>query len=489
MNLLQDHDALTFDDVLLVPCASDVHPQEVDITTRLTRRITLNVPLLSAAMDTVTEGTMAISMARQGALGVIHRNLSVTEQAQEVDLVKRSESGMITRPITLTPDRPLSEARDLMRRYRISGVPITDERGCLVGILTNRDLLFEGDVDRACGSVMTKENLVTAPVGTTLTDAERLLHRHKIEKLPIVDGDGRLVGLITVKDISKRRAYPHAAKDAQGRLLAAAALGTTDAPERADALVEAGVDVLVLDTAHGHARDVVATVGRLRKRFPDIDLIAGNVVTSEGTRALIEAGADAVKVGVGAGSICTTRVVTGVGMPQVSAIAACAEAAAAYDIPIVADGGVKYSGDIVKALAAGASTVMLGSMLAGTDESPGEVVLYNGERFKEYRGMGSIGAMRTRTSADRYRQERVTEVSKLVPEGIEGRVSYKGPVGGVVYQIVGGLRAGMGYTGAPTLAELRTKPMVRITNAGLFENHPHSVDVTNEAPNYQRRDG
>jgi len=488
LNLRHDIEALTFDDVLLVPCESDVHPQEVEVATRLTRRIRLDVPLLSAAMDTVTESPMAIAMARQGGLGVIHRNLSIADQATEIDLVKRSESGMITRPITLTPDRPLSEAQELMRRYRISGVPITNEEGCLVGILTNRDLLFEQDTNRPCGSVMTKEDLVTAPVGTTLADAERLLHYHKIEKLPIVDGGGYLKGLITVKDISKRRAYPNAAKDAQGRLLAAAALGTTDALERASALVDAGVDVLVLDTAHGHAREVVRAAGRLKERFPRVDLIAGNVVTREGTRALIEAGVDAVKVGVGAGSICTTRVVTGVGMPQVTAIAECAEEADRHDIPVIADGGVKYSGDVVKALAAGASAVMLGSMLAGTDESPGEVILYNGERYKEYRGMGSIGAMRTRTSADRYRQERVTEISKLVPEGIEARTSYKGPVGAVVYQIIGGIRAGMGYTGARDLSELRTKPMVRITNAGLFESHPHSVVVTKEAPNYQRRD-
>ncbi|MDQ2827691.1 MAG: IMP dehydrogenase [Chloroflexota bacterium] len=489
MNLHHDNDALTFDDVLLVPCASDVHPQEVDIKTRLTRRITLNVPLLSAAMDTVTEGNMAIAVARQGGLGVVHRNLKIDEQAAEVDIVKRSESGMITRPITLTPDRPIGDAKELMSHYRISGVPITDERGRLVGILTNRDLLFEGDTDRPCGAVMTKDNLITAPLGTTLAEAERLLHRHKIEKLPIVDGDGRLTGLITVKDISKRRAYPNAAKDAGGRLLVGAGLGTVDTAERAAALVEAGVDVLVLDTAHGHARDVVRTAAMLKERFPDTDLIAGNVVTAEGTRDLIAAGVDAVKVGVGAGSICTTRVVTGVGMPQITAIDECARVAAEYDIPIIADGGVKYSGDVVKALAAGASAVMLGSMLAGTDESPGEVILYNGERFKEYRGMGSIGAMRTRTSTDRYRQERVTEVSKLVPEGIEGRISYKGPVGAVIYQIVGGLRAGMGYTGARDLADLRTKPMVRITNAGLFESHPHSVSVTKEAPNYQRHDG
>ncbi len=488
MNLRYPTEALTFDDVLLVPSESDVHPQRVDITTRLTRRIRLNMPLLSAAMDTVTEGEMAIAMARHGGIGVIHRNLTIAEQAQEVDLVKRSESGMITRPITLTPDRPIADAQELMRRYRISGVPIVDERGRLVGILTNRDLLFETDTDRVCGEVMTSVGLVTAPIGTTLDDAETLLHRHKIEKLPIVDESGYLKGLITVKDISKRRAFPNAAKDAHGRLLVAAALGTTDAIERAGALVEAGVDVLVLDAAHGHSRDVVQTAARLKRHFPATDLIAGNVVTAEGARALIEAGADAIKVGVGAGSICTTRVVTGVGMPQVTAISECAGVAAEYDVPVIADGGVKYSGDVVKALASGAGAVMLGSMLAGTDESPGEVILYNGERYKEYRGMGSLGAMRSRTSADRYRQEHVTELAKLVPEGIEGRVSYKGPVGAVLYQIIGGLRAGMGYTGAADLQELRAKPMVRITNAGLFESHPHSVIVTHEAPNYQRRD-
>lgn len=488
MKLSDDSLALTFDDVLLVPCESDVHPQSVDISTRLTRRIVLNIPLLSAAMDTVTEATMAIAMARHGGLGVIHRNMSIENQAQEVDLVKRSESGMITRPITLTPDRPISDAQELMRRYRISGVPIVDDDGRLVGILTNRDLLFETDVERPCAAVMTSRGLVTAPVGTTLTDAEHLLQRHKIEKLPIVDEHGYLKGLITVKDISKRRAFPIAAKDAQGRLLVGGAIGTAGALERAAALVDAGVDVLVLDTAHGHNMDVVRMAARLKERFPSVDLVAGNVVTRAGARALIEAGVDALKVGVGAGSICTTRVVTGVGMPQITAIAECAAVAAEHDIPIVADGGVKYSGDVVKALAAGGSVVMVGSMLAGTDESPGEVILYNGERFKEYRGMGSLGAMKSRTSTDRYRQEHVTEAAKLVPEGIEGRVSYKGPVGAVIYQVVGGLRAGMGYTGARNLAELKTRPMVRITNAGLFESHPHSVLITQEAPNYQRRD-
>jgi IMP dehydrogenase len=487
MDRLLHGEGLTFDDVLLVPCASDVLPGEVDLTTRLTRTISLTVPVLSAAMDTVTEGNMAIAMARQGGIGIIHRNMPIADQAGEVDLVKRSESGMIGKPITLTPDRSLADAQDLMRRFHISGIPITDGDGRLVGIITNRDLLFETEVHRPIGEVMTRDRLITAPLGTTLEQAERMLHRHKIEKLPIVDETGRLRGLITVKDIAKRRQFPNAAKDSQGRLLAGAALGVTDALERAGELVAAGVDVLVLDTAHGHSREVVKTTARLRDRFPDVQLVAGNVVTAEGTRALIAAGADAVKVGVGAGSICTTRVVAGVGMPQITAIADCAAAASEHDVPIIADGGVKYSGDVVKALAAGAATVMLGSMLAGTDESPGEVILYNGERFKEYRGMGSIGAMRTRLAADRYHQEGVEQIAKLVPEGIEGRVAYRGSVQAVIYQILGGLRSGMGYTGAHSIAELQTRPFVRITNAGLYESHPHSVVITKEAPNYAPR--
>jgi IMP dehydrogenase len=476
--------ALTFDDVLLLPGESDVLPQEADLTTRLSRRIRLNTPILSAAMDTVTEGPMAIAMARQGGIGIIHRNMSIADQAAEVDLVKRSESGMISKPITLTADRSLTDAQEMMRRYRISGIPIADAEGRLIGIITNRDLLFETDFDQPIAAVMTRERLVTAPLGTTLDDAERILHRHKIEKLPIVDETGRLRGLITVKDIAKRRQFPQAAKDAHGRLLAGAAIGVADAVDRAHALVEAGVDVLVLDTAHGHSREVLRATALLRDRFPDVELIAGNVVTAAATRALIEAGADAIKVGVGAGSICTTRVVAGVGVPQITAIDQCAEVASSHDIPVIADGGIKYSGDVVKALAAGASTVMLGGMLAGTDESPGEVVLYNGERFKEYRGMGSIGAMRTRMAADRYHQEGVAQIGKLVPEGIEGRVSYKGTVAAVVYQILGGLRSGMGYTGARTIVELQSKPFIRITNAGLFESHPHSVVLTKESPNY-----
>jgi IMP dehydrogenase len=410
--------------------------------------------------------------------------MDIAAQAAEVDLVKRSESGMIVRPITLSPDHTLADASDLMARYHISGIPITNGEGKLVGIITNRDLLFETDLQRPISQVMTTERLVTGPLGTTLDQAESMLRRHKIEKLPIVDAAGYLRGLITVKDIAKRRQFPHAAKDAAGRLLVGAALGTQDALERAAALVAAGVDALVLDTAHGHAADVVRTTAALKRHYPEVQLVAGNVVTAQGTRALIEAGADAVKVGVGAGSICTTRVVSGVGMPQITAIAECAEVAADLGVPIIADGGIKYSGDVVKALAAGASSVMLGSMLAGTDESPGEVILYHGERFKEYRGMGSIGAMRARVAADRYHQEDVDQVGKLVPEGIEGRVSFKGPLQAVVYQVLGGLRSGMGYTGSATIAELQTKPFTRITNAGLRESHPHSVTITQEAPNY-----
>jgi IMP dehydrogenase len=482
---LQVHgEGLTFDDVLLLPCASNVQPRDADLSTRFTRSLRLNVPLVSAAMDTVTEGELAIAMARQGGIGIVHRNMAIAAQAAEVDLVKRSESGMISRPITLTPERSLADASEMMSRYHISGIPITDSQGILVGIITNRDLLFETDFSRSIAEVMTSDRLITAPEGTTLDQAERVLHRHKIEKLPIVDRDGSLRGLITVKDIAKRRQFPSAAKDAHGRLLVGAALGTHDVEERAAALVAAHVDVLVLDTAHGHANDVVRAVAFLKGRFPDVEIVAGNVVTAEATRALIKAGADAIKVGVGAGSICTTRVVSGVGMPQVTAIADCADAAAEFDIPIIADGGVKFSGDVVKALAAGASTVMLGSLLAGTEESPGEVILYNGERFKEYRGMGSIGAMRTRLAADRYHQGDVEQVSKLVPEGIEGRVAFKGTVQAVVYQVLGGLRSGMGYTGAATIAELQTKPFVRITNAGLRESHPHGVVITKEAPNY-----
>jgi IMP dehydrogenase len=484
MTLQVRGEGLTFDDVLLLPCASDVLPRNVDVSTRFTRAIRLNVPLVSAAMDSVTEGELAIAMARQGGIGIIHRNMEIEAQAAEVDLVKRSESGMISRPITLTPDRSLADAAEMMARFHISGIPITDQRGMLVGIITNRDLLFETDFARSITEVMTADRLITAPEGTTLDQAERVLHQHKIEKLPIVDGAGYLRGLITVKDIAKRRQFPNAAKDAHGRLLVGAALGTHDVTERAAALVAAGVDVLVLDTAHGHAADVVRAVAALKGRFPAVEIVAGNVVTAEATRALIEAGADAVKGGVGAGSICTTRVVAGVGMPQVTAIAECAEAAAAYDVPIIADGGVKFSGDVVKALAAGASTVMLGSMLAGTEESPGEVILYNGERFKEYRGMGSIGAMRTRLAADRYHQADIDQVGKLVPEGIEGRVAFKGSLQAVIYQVLGGLRSGMGYTGAATISELQTKPFVRITNAGLRESHPHGVVITKEAPNY-----
>lgn len=476
--------ALTFDDVLLVPGDSDVLPHTVDLRARLTRNITLMIPLLSAAMDTVTEAPLAIALARQGGMGVIHRNLPIAAQAAEVDVVKRSENGMIRRPITLTAHNTLAEALDLMARFRISGIPITNEEGFLEGILTNRDIVFEEDHSRLIESAMTRAPLVTAREGTTLEEAQLVLRRHKIEKLPIVDADGRLCGLITVKDIAKRKRYPQAAKDGHGRLLVGAAVGTAGAIERAAALVEAGVDVLVLDTAHGHAHDVVRVAADLKRAFPRVDLVAGNVVTAAATRALIEAGVDAVKVGVGAGSICTTRVVSGVGMPQISAIQVCARVAQAAGVPIIADGGVRYSGDLTKALAAGADSVMLGNLLAGTEESPGDVIVYNGERFKDYRGMGSLGAMRERRVADRYHQEDVPSVGKLVPEGIEGRIPYKGRLEDVVHQLLGGLRSGMGYVGAPTLAALKARPMVRISPAGMAEGHPHNVMITREAPNY-----
>ena len=478
---------LTFDDVLLVPAQSDVLPASVDTATRLTRSIPLAIPLLSAAMDTVTEARMAIALAREGGIGVIHRNLSIEDQVVEVDKVKRSESGMIVEPVTLPADAPVREALAVMERYHISGVPITDEIGRLVGILTNRDLRFVEDVEQPVSAVMTSENLITAPTGTTLEEARSILHRHRVEKLPVVDERGFLTGLITVKDIQKKIQFPHATKDAKGRLRVAAAVGVgADADDRAEALVSAGVDALVVDTAHGHAMSVLRTVERI-KRSHDVAVIAGNVATAAATEALIAAGADAVKVGVGPGSICTTRVVAGVGVPQVTAILDCARAASRHDIPVIADGGVQYSGDIAKAIAAGADTVMLGSLLAGVDESPGEVVLYQGERFKEYRGMGSIGAMKARSfSKDRYFQEGVGNIQKLVPEGIEGRVAYKGPLSNLVYQLVGGLRSAMGYVGAadvPTL--MRETRFVRITAAGLRESHPHDVVITREAPNYR----
>lgn len=475
--------ALTFDDVLLVPRHSVTHPKDVSTTSRFTSGIPLNLPLVSSAMDTVTESEMAIAMARAGGIGVIHKNMSIDRQAAEVDRVKRSESGMILNPITLAPDATLREANALMMRFKISGVPIVDREGQLVGIITNRDLQFERSLDRPLNDTMTKENLVTAPVGTTLEEAERILGRHRIEKLPVVDEHGKLRGLITVKDIHKRRQYPVANKDQHGRLRVAAAIGAAgDFHERALALIAAGVDALVIDTAHGHSDGVLRATAAVRDMFPDVQLVAGNVATREGAAALVACGVNAVKVGVGPGSICTTRVVTGVGVPQLTAIFDAVTGAA--DVPVIADGGIKYSGDIVKALAAGASSVMMGSMLAGTEESPGESFLLEGRRFKMIRGMGSLSAMQD-GSADRYFQEGEMSVKKLVPEGIEGRVPYKGPVGDVIYQMVGGLRSGMGYVGCTSIDELRTNTeFVRITTAGLRESHPHDVTITREAPNY-----
>jgi IMP dehydrogenase len=478
-------EGLTFDDVLLVPAESAVLPGEVSTRTRLTRTIELEIPIVSAAMDTVTEARMAIALAREGGIGVMHRNLSVGAQAAEVDKVKRSEAGMIVEPVTLPPGAPVAEALAIMATYRISGVPITDDEGRLVGILTNRDLRFEDDTTRSVADLMTARDLVTVPVGTTLEEARAVLHRHKIEKLPVVDGDGRLKGLITVKDIEKRTKYPHATKDEQGRLRVAAAVGTgPEGLERAAALVEEEVDVLVVDTSHGHSLGVVETVRDLRGRY-DVPVIAGNVATPEAVEALVDAGADAVKVGLGPGAICTTRVVAGIGVPQVTAVYDCAQVAARHEVPIVADGGIQFSGDIAKALAAGADTVMLGGLLAGTDESPGEVVFHQGEQFKEYRGMGSLGAMRARHSSDRYFQQDVEEVAKLVPEGIEGRVTYKGPLRNVVHQLVGGVRQAMGYCGAATVDELKQARFVRVTAAGQRESHPHDVSIVKEAPNYR----
>jgi IMP dehydrogenase len=486
--------ALTFDDVLLVPQHSTVLPNQVDISTRFTRNIRLNVPLLSAAMDTVTESAMAIAMAQHGGLGVIHKNLSIEEQASEVDRVKRSESGMIVNPITLSPTHRIYEALELMKRYRISGVPITEDgskEGRLVGILTNRDLRFETTVDRPISDVMTKAPLYSVPVGTTLDEARAILHKHKVEKLLVVDKEYRLKGLITVKDIQKQIKYPNACKDALGRLRCGAAIGVArDAFERAKALVDAGVDALVIDTAHGHSQGVIEMVARVRREFPNTDLVAGNVATAEATEALIGAGVDAVKVGIGAGSICTTRVVAGIGMPMISSVMECAKAAAARNVPVIADGGIRYSGDVVKALAVGASCAMIGNLFAGTDESPGEMILFQGRSYKEYRGMGSIGAMR-RGSRDRYFQDefdleggRATE--KLVPEGIEGRVAHKGSVAAMMYQLSGGLRAGMGYCGSGTIPELQRKAKwIRITPAGARESHVHDVTITKEAPNYR----
>jgi len=481
-------EGLTFDDVLLVPAESAVLPNEVSTATRLTRTIALELPLVSAAMDTVTEARMAIALARLGGIGVLHRNLAIADQVSEVDKVKRSESGMIVEPLTLPPHALVADALALMQRYRVSGVPITDDSGRLVGILTNRDLRFENDTSQPVSALMTSDGLVTAPVGTTLVEAERLLHRHRIEKLPVVDADGVLKGLITVKDIQKRIEFPLATKDTHGRLRVGAAVGVgPDAFERAQALVAAGADVLVVDTAHGHSRGVVDMVARVKAIAGEFEVIAGNIATGEAAEALVDAGADAVKVGVGPGSICTTRVVAGVGVPQVTAVHDVAEAAARHGVPVVADGGMTSSGDVAKALASGADTVMLGSLLAGTDEAPGDVVFAHGERYKEYRGMGSIGAMKARGySKDRYFQGDVEDVDKLVPEGIEGRVPYKGPLQGVVHQIVGGLRQAMGYCGAETIDALQQARFVRITGAGLRESHPHDVTITKDSPNYRR---
>jgi len=478
-------EGLTFDDVLMVPGHSLVHPKNTDVSSRVTRRIRLQIPLLSAAMDTVTEAKMAIQMAREGGMGIVHKNLTPERQAEEVDRVKRSESGMILNPITLTPDATLRDAHRLMARFSISGVPIVEDGGRLVGIITNRDLQFETELDQPIRGVMTSEGLVTVPVGTTLDEARQLLHRHRIEKLPVVDAEGVLRGLITVKDIFKRQQYPDACKDEHGRLRVGAAVGAAHKDlERAALLVEAGVDVLVVDTAHGHSEGVLEAVARVRERFPDVELVGGNVGTTEGAKALVERGVDAVKVGVGPGSICTTRVVTGVGLPQLTAIMDAVDGVDGA-VPVIADGGVRYSGDIVKALAAGAESVMMGSMFAGTDESPGESFLLEGRRFKTIRGMGSLSAMEE-GSADRYFQEGERDVRKLVPEGIEARVPYKGPVSDTLYQLVGGLRSGMGYCGAESLEGLRGRArFIRVTMGGLRESHPHDVTITREAPNYR----
>ena len=472
---------LTFDDVLLIPAESNVLPADIDLHTRLTRKITLNIPVVSAAMDTVTESRMAIALAREGGLGIIHKNMSIGAQAEQVDMVKRSENGVITNPFFLGPGHTLAEADELMAKYRISGVPICDN-GKLIGIITNRDMKFETDMSQLIDNVMTKDNLVTAPEGTTLQEAREILRRHKIEKLPIVDSENHLKGLITIKDIDKAQVYPNSARDEKGRLMVGAAIGVTaDVLDRVAALVEAGADVLCLDSAHGHSQNILNCVKRIKSLYPDVQLIAGNVATAEGTRALIEAGADCVKIGIGPGSICTTRVVAGIGVPQITAVYDAARVAAEYDVPIIADGGIKFSGDIAKAIAAGGNVVMLGSLLAGCEESPGDTEVYQGRQFKVYRGMGSLGAMAC-GSKDRYFQQ---NNKKLVPEGVEGRVPYKGPVADTIYQMMGGLKAGMGYCGCGTIDELRTKAQfTQITAAGLRESHPHDIYITKEAPNY-----
>ncbi|QPA30963.1 IMP dehydrogenase [Thermaerobacillus caldiproteolyticus] len=477
-------EGLTFDDVLLIPAKSEVLPRDVDVTTQLSETLQLNIPIISAGMDTVTEAEMAIAMARQGGLGIIHKNMSIEQQAEQVDKVKRSERGVITDPFFLTPEHQVYDAEHLMGKYRISGVPIVNNEveQKLVGIITNRDLRFIQDYSTKISDVMTKENLITAPVGTTLEEAEKILQKYKVEKLPLIDENGVLKGLITIKDIEKVIEFPNSAKDAQGRLLVGAAVGVTaDTMIRVKKLVEANVDVIVVDTAHGHSKGVLETVRKIREQYPKLNIIAGNVATAEATRDLIEAGANIIKVGIGPGSICTTRVVAGVGVPQITAIYDCATEARKYGVPIIADGGIKYSGDIVKALAAGAHAVMLGSLLAGVSESPGETEIYQGRRFKVYRGMGSVAAME-KGSKDRYFQE---DNKKFVPEGIEGRVPYKGPLADTIYQLVGGLRSGMGYCGTKNLEELREKTQfIRMTGAGLRESHPHDVQITKEAPNY-----
>jgi IMP dehydrogenase len=474
---------LTFDDVLLVPAKSEVLPREADVTTLLTRNIRINIPIVSAAMDTVTEADLAIALAREGGIGIIHRAMSAERQKSEVDKVKKSESGMILDPITTSPDAPISEALALMEKYRISGVPVT-EKGRLIGIITNRDLRFETQFNRKVSRVMTKERLITAHVGTTLDKAQKILHKYKIEKLPIVDKKNALKGLITIKDIEKRKKYPNACKDSVGRLCVGAAIGTgSDSTYRAELLVKAGVDVIVIDTAHGHTSSAIATLKALKKRF-DVDVIAGNIATAEAAADLIKAGADCIKVGIGPGSICTTRIIAGAGVPQITAIKNCYDVARKMGVPIIADGGIKYSGDLTKALAVGAHSVMIGSLFAGTDESPGETVLFQGRSYKVYRGMGSIGAME-QGSKDRYFQAGVRS-AKLVPEGVEGRVPYKGPLSQSVHQLIGGLRSGMGYCGCKTIAELRERArFIRITNAGLRESHVHDVIITREAPNYR----
>jgi IMP dehydrogenase len=484
-NRIPVEEALTFDDVLLYPGHSKVHPKDTRVETQLTRAIRLSIPLMSAAMDTVTESRMGIALAREGGIGIIHKNMTVDRQAEEVDRVKRSESGMILKPITLRPDATLREALSLMADFSISGVPVVGESGRLEGIITNRDLQFEQELDRSVREVMTSEGLITAPVGTTLEEAERVLHRHRIEKLPVVAEDGTLAGLITVKDIVKRRQFPNACKDDRGRLRVGAAIGASAVDlERARALIEAGADVLVIDTAHGHSEGVLRAVARTREALPDAQLVAGNVASREGAAALVDRGVDAVKVGVGPGSICTTRVVTGVGVPQLTAVIEAVEGVAGR-VPVIADGGVRYSGDLVKALAAGADVVMMGSMFAGTDEAPGESFLLEGRRYKLVRGMGSLSAMEE-GSADRYFQDGLTDRKKLVPEGIEARVPYKGPLSDTVFQLVGGLQSGMGYCGAASLGELKEKArFCRVTPVGLRESHPHDVTITREAPNYR----